>query len=129
MEIYLGRRAVRQIRDAAREAVEDGDSETLREEITDAFHEDDVQAIERTLDGEDLYDFINTMLEDWSGDDVDELFELLESQFAEIGIDLTTEYSGDIEDTEVMEDEDEFPPSDDDDDDDDDGDNGFDDDL
>ena len=113
MEIYLGRRAVRQIREAARDAIEDGDNETLREEIMDAFPEDDVQTIERILEGEDLYDFINTMLEDWSGDDVDELFELLESQFAEIGIDLSTEYSGDIEDAEVLEDEDEFPATDD----------------
>lgn len=119
MEIYLGRRAVRQIREAARDAIEDGDTETLREEIMDSFPEEEVQAIERLLGGEDFYDFVSTMLDDWSGDDMDELFELLESQFAEIGIDLTSEYSGDIEDTEVLEDEDEFPPTDDYDDDDD----------
>jgi len=120
MEIYLGRRAVRQIRDAARDAIEDGDTEALREEIIDAFPEEEVQAMERLLGGEDFYDFVTTMLEDWSGDDMDELFELLESQFAEIGVDMTSEYSGDIEDTEVLEDEDEFPPTDDYDDDDDD---------
>lgn len=106
MEIYLGRRAVRQIRDAAREAIEDGDNEALREEILDAFPEDDVQAIERLLEGEDLFDFITTMLDDWGGDDVDELFELLESQFAEIGVDITTEYSGEVEETEPLEEED-----------------------
>lgn len=122
MEIYLGRRAVRQIRDAVHDAIEEGDSEALREEILDAFADDDVRTIERVLEGEDLYDFINTMLDDWSGDDLDELFELLESQFAEIGIDLTTEYQGDIEDAEVLEDEDAFPPADDFDDDEDDDD-------
>ena len=111
MEIYLGRRAVRQIRDVARDAIEDGDTEALREEIIDSFPEEEVQAMERLLGGEDFYDFITTMLEDWSGDDMDELFELLESQFAEIGIDMTSEYSGDIEDTEVLEDENEFPPT------------------
>jgi hypothetical protein len=105
MEIYLGRRAVRQIRDAAREAIEDGDNEALREEILDAFPEDDVQAIERLLDGEDLFDFITTMLDDWGGDDVDELFELLESQFAEIGVDITTEYSSEVEEAEPLEEE------------------------
>ncbi len=112
MEIYLGRRGVRQIRDAATEAVEDGDTEALREEIMDAFSEEDVQAIEHQLGGEDLYDFISAMLEDWSGDDVDEVFELLESQFAEIGIDLTTDYA-DLDESEVLEDEDEFPPEED----------------
>jgi hypothetical protein len=106
MEIYLGRRAVRQIRDAAREAIEDGDNEALREEILDAFPEDDVQTIERLLDGEDLFDFITTMLDDWGGDDVDELFELLESQFAEIGVDITTEFSGEAEEAEPLEEED-----------------------
>lgn len=112
MEIYLGRRGVRQIRDAAHEAIEEGETEALREEILDAFADEDVQAMERQLGGEDLYDFISSMLDDWSGDDVDELFDLLESQFAEVGIDLTTEYS-DLEDAEVLEEEDEFPPSDD----------------
>ncbi len=98
MDVYLGRRPVGQIRDAAQEAIEDGDNEALREEILDAFAKDDTRMIERQLDGEDLYDFINTMLEDWNGDDIDELFELLESQFAEIGVDLRTEYQGDDED-------------------------------
>jgi hypothetical protein len=112
MEVYLGKRPVRQIRDAARDAIEDGDSEALREEILDAFAEDDVRAIERALGGEDLYEFINTMLDDWSGDDIDELFELLESQFAEVGIDLTTEYQGDVDDREVLEEEDDFPADD-----------------
>ena len=106
MEIYLGKRAVRQIRDAAREAIEDGDNEALREEILDAFPEEDVQAVERLLEGEDLFDFITTMLDDWGGDDVDELFELLESQFAEIGVDITTEYSGVAEEAEPAEEED-----------------------
>lgn len=111
MEIYLGRRAVRQIRDAAREAIEDGDTEALREEITDAFSDEDVRVVESQLASEELYEFITAMLDDWSGDDVDEVFELMESQFAEIGIDLSTEYS-DLEDDEVMEDEDELPPID-----------------
>jgi hypothetical protein len=109
MEIYLGRRGVRQIRDAATDAVEDSDTEALREEILDAFSDEDVQAIEHQLGGEDLYDFISVMLDDWSGDEVDELFELMESHFAEIGIELTTDYAN-IEASEVLEDDDDFPP-------------------
>jgi hypothetical protein len=110
MEIYLGRRGVRQIRDAAHEAMEEGETEALREEIVEAFASEDVQAMERHLGGEDLYDFISAMLDDWSGDDVDELFDLLESQFAEVGIELTTEYSELEEKTEVVEEDDEFTP-------------------
>ena len=116
MEMYLGRRGVRQIRDAARDAIEDGESESLREEIMDAFSEEDVTSIERVLDGEDFYDFISSMLDDWSGDDIDELFELIESQFAEIGIDLTTEYTDedDIDDGELLDDDEGYPVDDDD---------------
>ena len=109
MDVYLGRRGVRQIRDAVREALEEGDTEALREEIMDAFSEEDVQSIEHQLGGEDFYDFVGAMLDDWGGDDVDELFELIESQFAEIGIDLTTDYSN-VDENEVLEEEDDFPP-------------------
>ena len=49
---------------------------------------------------DDLYDFINTMLEDWSGDDVDEFFELLESQFADVGVELVFEYDDDEDEDE-----------------------------
>jgi hypothetical protein len=109
MEIYLDRRAVRQIRTAAREAMEEGSFEALPEEIFEAFDDEDTSSIEKLLDGIELYDFLSTMLEEWAGDDLDELFELLELQLADIGVDLSTEYQGDLDDTEVLEDEDEFP--------------------
>lgn len=109
MEIYLNTRAVRQIRIAAREAMEEGENEPLSEEILEVFDDDDIAAVEKLLEGLEFYGFISNMLDEWSGDDVDELFELLESQLGDIGVDLSTEYRGDVDDTEVLEDEDEFP--------------------
>ena len=113
MEIYLRRRTVRQIRDAAREAAEDGDTDALREEILDALPEEHTELLEQAIDGDDLYDFINTMLEDWGGDDVDELFELLESSFADVGIELVLEYEEDEDDDDLEsfddDSDDEFP--------------------
>jgi hypothetical protein len=100
MEISLDRRAVRQIRLAAQEAVEEGDTESLREEILDAFSEEQVEEIERRLDNADLYEYLTDVLDEWSGDDVDELFELLETQLGDVGIDLKTE-------TKATEDDDE----------------------
>jgi hypothetical protein len=56
------------------------------------------------------------VLDEWSGDDVDELFELLETQLGEVGIDLKTdakatpgdeESDSDSDDAEPEEDEDE----------------------
>jgi hypothetical protein len=88
MEILLDKRAVRQIRQSAADAIEDGDTETLREDVMDAFSEEQIEEIERRIDGGDFYDFIGDSLEEWDGDDVDELFELLESHLADVGIEV-----------------------------------------
>jgi hypothetical protein len=102
MEIYLDRRATRQIRVAAQEAVEEGDLDSLREDILAAFGEDQVEEIERRLDSGDFFDHLTDVLDEWSGDDVDELFELLETQLSEVGLDLKFE----VKDTEEEEEED-----------------------
>src|SRR5215471_19985974 len=88
MEIYLDKRAVRQIRLSAQDAIEEGDIETLREDILEAFTEEQVEEIERRLDNGDFYEFLTEMLDEWSGDDVDELFELLDAQLGDIGVDV-----------------------------------------
>src|SRR5262245_34421086 len=88
MEIQLDKRAVRQIRLSATDAVEEGDTEALREDVLEAFSEEQVEEIERRLDSGDFFEFLTDVLDEWGGDDVDELFELLETQLGEIGIDL-----------------------------------------
>jgi len=103
MEILLDKRAVRQIRQSAVDAVEDGDTETLREDVMDAFSEEQIEEIERRIDGGDFYDFIGDSLEEWDGDDVDELFELLESHLADVGIELKYD-APDAEEAEEEED-------------------------
>jgi hypothetical protein len=108
MDIYLDKRAVRQIRLSAQEAIEEGDMESLREDILDAFTEDQVEEIERRLDGGDLFEFLTDILDEWNGDDVDELLELLETQLGEVGIDLKIDSKSEDEDgEEPEEDEDE----------------------
>ena len=118
MEIYLDRRAIRQIRLAAQEAIEEDDTESLREDVMEAFTEEQVEEIERRLDNGDLYEFLTDVLDEWGGDDVDELLELLETQLGEVGIDLKTdtkneegeesdeESSGDAGDPDDVDDED-----------------------
>src|SRR5689334_7708450 len=100
MELYLDRRAVKQIRLSAQESIEEGDSESLREDILEAFTEEQVEEIERRLDSADLFEFLTDVLDEWSGDDVDELFELLETQLGEVGIDLKTDTKAAAEDEE-----------------------------
>ena len=113
MEIFLDKRAVRQIRISAQDAIEEGDTETLREDVLEAFTEEQVEEIERRLDSGDFFEFLTDVLDEWGGDDIDELFELLETQLGDVGIDLKYEPK---EGTAVEEDDE----ADDDDDDDDD---------
>src|SRR5580698_10188867 len=72
MEIYLDKRAVRQIRLSAQDAIEEVDIETLREDILEAFTEEQVEEIERRLDNGDFFEFLTDLLDEWSGDDADE---------------------------------------------------------
>jgi len=107
MEIYLDRRATRQVRVAAQEAIEEGDLDPLREEILEAFGEDQVEEIERRLDSADFYEHLTDVLDEWGGDDPDELFELLETQLSEIGLDLKFESKDPDDDDEEEDDEEE----------------------
>ena len=91
MEIYLDKRAVRQIRLSAQDAIEEGDIETLREDILEAFTEEQVEEIERRLDNGDFFEFLTDMLDEWSGDDADELMELIDTQLGDVGVDLKFE--------------------------------------
>lgn len=120
MEMHLDRRAIRQIRVSAQEAIEEDDTESLREDILEAFSEDQIEEIERRLDHGDMFEFLTDVIDEWGGDDVDELLELLESQLGEVGIDLKTDVKSDDDeepddDEEDLEDDDDadFEPEDD----------------
>jgi hypothetical protein len=110
MEIQLDKRALRQIRLSAADAVEEGDTEALREDILEAFTEEQVEEIERRIDSGDFFEFLTDVLDEWSGDDVDELFELLETQLSDLGVDLKyeprEEEEEDVEDDALDEDDD-----------------------
>jgi hypothetical protein len=116
MEIHLDKRAVRQIRLSAADAIEEGDTEALREDILEAFTEEQVEEIERRIDSGDFFEFLTDVLDEWSGDDVDELFELLETQLGDLGVDI--KYEPREEEEEDAEDEGEDLDDEDDDDDD-----------
>lgn len=111
MEINLDRRAVRQIRLSAADAIDEGDTEALREDILEAFSEEQVEEIERRLDNGDFFEFLTDILDEWSGDDVDELFELLEAQLGDLGIDLKHESR--VQPDEELEEEEEIDDDDD----------------
>ena len=88
MEIFLNKRAMRQVRLSVADAIADGETDALREDLVGVFSDDDIEEIERRIDSGDFYDFITEILEEWSGEDLDELMELLETQLADADVDL-----------------------------------------
>jgi hypothetical protein len=105
VEIYLEKSAIRQIRTSIEDAIEEGEHDTLREDIIEAFSDDDIEEIERRIDSGDFFDFISVILDEWSGEDAQELFELLEQQLTEAGIELKHSLDEDEEEEEEEEEE------------------------
>jgi hypothetical protein len=108
MEIFLNKRAMRQVRLSVADAIEDGEIDALREDLVGVFSDDDIEEIERRIDSGEFYDFITEILEEWSGEDLDELMELLETQLADADVDLKyTAPENDDSDDDVEEEEEE----------------------
>ena len=97
---------MRQIRISVADAIEDGEIESLREDIIEAFSDEDIEEIERRIDSGDFFDFISEILHEWSGEDPDELFELLETQLTEEA-DVDLKYHNPEDDEADEEDEEE----------------------
>lgn len=108
MEIFLNKRAMQRVRLSVADAIEDGEIDALREDLVSIFTDDDIEEIERRIDSGDFYDFISEILEEWSGEDLDELMELIETQLADADIDL--KYTAPEEDEDEEEEEEEEEP-------------------
>jgi len=115
MEIFLNKRAMQRVRLSVADAIEDGEIDALREDLVSVFSDDDIEEIERRIDSGDFYDFISEILDEWSGEDLDELMELIETQLADADVDLkyTVPETEADEEPEVEEEEDEDDTEDD----------------
>jgi len=109
MEIFLSKRVMRQVRLSVADAIEEGEIDSLRDDLVGVFSDDDIEEIERRIDSGDFYDFISEILDEWSGEDLDELLELLGAQLADADVDLkySTPESEDQEEEEHDEEEEE----------------------
>ena len=54
MEIFLNKRAMRQVRLSVADAIEDGEIDALREDLVSVFNDDVVDEIERRIDSGDI---------------------------------------------------------------------------
>ncbi len=115
MEIYLDKRAIKQIKLAAQDAIDEGDTDPLREEVIDAFSDEQIEEIERRVDSIDFNDFVSEIIDEWGGDEIDELFEILEGHLADAGIEVKYASRNVDDDDEEEEDDDDLDDDDDDD--------------
>jgi hypothetical protein len=126
MEIFLNKRTMQRLRLSVADAVEDGEIDALREDLVSVFSDDDIEEIERRIDSGDFYDFLSEILDEWSGEDLDELMELLDTQLTDANVELKyaalekddSAASKDSNDDEEDEEDEEEPVVEDDDDDD-----------
>jgi hypothetical protein len=88
MEIFLNKRAMQRVRLSVADAIEDGELDALREDLVSVFSDDDIEEIERRIDSGDFYDFMSEITDEWSGEDLDELMELIETQLADADVEL-----------------------------------------
>ena len=107
MEIFLNKRAMQRVRLSVADAIEDGEVDALREDLVSVFSDDDIEEIERRIDSGDFYDFISEITDEWSGEDFDELIELLETQLADADVELKYTAPETDDENEEVEDEDE----------------------
>jgi len=114
MEIFLNKRAMQRVRLSVADAIEDGEIDALREDLVSIFSDDDIVEIERRIDSGDFYDFVSEILDEWSGEDLDELMELIETQLADADVDLKYTVPETEEDEEPEAEEDDEDDTDDD---------------
>jgi len=107
VQIYLDKRTVRQIRLSALDAIEEGDLDTLREDLYNAFSDADIEEIDLRVDSGEFLELLQDILDEWSGDDVDELMDLLETELSDIEVELRYESDNPDADDDDDEDEDE----------------------
>jgi|GEM_PF-1014518 hypothetical protein len=107
MEIFFDSRDMKSLIQSIEDAIEEGDNEILKNDLIDMFSDEQIEEIERRLDTSDFQDFIDEILDEWSGEEPIELVDLLAMRLGEIGVDLRYETEEEEEEEEGIEDLDE----------------------
>ena len=108
LEIYIEPRRTVNLKQAVVEAIESGEYESLATDIRDCFTEDQVEQIEEMLETGDISEAIDEVVTEWNAEDVDDLFEAIESYFADVNVELQFIHDEDFEEDEEDKDFDVF---------------------
>jgi len=102
LEVFIDTKRSFNLKQAVIEAIENGEYESLRDDIRDCFTVDQVDDIEALLESDNIDEVIEEIIEEWLGDDYEDLQEAIRSFFAESTIDV--QFSDDSVDMDVEED-------------------------
>jgi hypothetical protein len=97
MKILLDSSAVRRIHVAAEGAIAGGDRESVSGVIQAQFTPAQAEFIEDALGDISFGDLIATALDEWSGEEAAELFEIIEEYLGELDVDIRYEASPSLE--------------------------------
>jgi|WetSurMetagenome_2_1015567.scaffolds.fasta_scaffold44732_3 hypothetical protein len=117
MKIVVERRKHAALVIAIQDAIDsDDDKSSLCENVVDCFTDEQSEEIEDSL-GEELFDYINEIIDDWDSDDGETLWELVVQKLSDEGIIVVISESPELDSEEDDEDEEEDDNDDDNDDD------------
>ena len=88
VEIVVEPRQSYSLKQAVMEAIKTGDYNSLYDDIRDCFTEEQIEEMEELLDSGDIGEAIDEIVNEWNGEDLEELFETTQSYFAEFSIEL-----------------------------------------
>ena len=106
LEIVVEPRQSYSLKQAVIEAVKTGDYNSLYDDIRDCFTEHQIEEMEELLESGDIGETIDEIIAEWNGEDVDELFESIESYFSEASIEIQFIHDDDFEEEDDDSDDD-----------------------
>ncbi len=88
LEVYVEPRRTVNFKQAVVEAIENGEYESLADDIRDCFSEDQIEEIQEVLESGDIEETIDDIITEWSGDNLEELMEGIDIAFSSSSIEL-----------------------------------------
>lgn len=106
MKVVVERRKYDALVIAIQDAIDDDDKSSLCENVVDCFTDEQSEEIEDSL-GEELFDYIGEMIDDWDSDDGETLWELVVQKLGDEGIIVVVSESPESDSEEDDEEEEE----------------------
>ena len=100
LEIVVDPRRTYNLKQAVLMSIENGDYDSLYDDIRDCFTDEQIAQMEELLETGDIEEAIDEIVQEWNAEDADDLFESIEGFFADADIEVQFLHDTDFEDDE-----------------------------